>query len=69
MTGRGARVMLAGRVEELDLNKLLASPELQAAGGLILALVIGYAISTALAGRWRGRPRAGRATSASTCWR
>lgn len=50
LTGRGARVMLAGRVEELDLNKLLASPELQAAGGLILALVIGYAISTALAG-------------------
>ncbi|WP_170136134.1 mechanosensitive ion channel family protein [Nannocystis exedens] len=37
-------------MEELDLDKLLASPELQAAGGLILALLIGYAISTALAG-------------------
>ncbi|MDC0675547.1 mechanosensitive ion channel family protein [Nannocystis radixulma] len=35
---------------ELDLEKLLLSPELQAAGGLILALVVGYAISTAVAG-------------------
>lgn len=35
---------------ELDLRQLLASPEVQAAGGLLLALVIGYAIVVALTG-------------------
>ncbi|MBZ5712132.1 mechanosensitive ion channel family protein [Nannocystis pusilla] len=50
MTAWRGPVILAGRVGELDLNQLLLSPEFQAAGGLILALVVGYAISTALAG-------------------
>ena len=50
MTGRRGRAILAGPVGELDLDKLLLSPEFQAAGGLILALIVGYAISTALAG-------------------
>lgn len=42
--------ILAAPMGEVDLNALLASPELQAAGLLLLALLLGYAISTALTG-------------------
>lgn len=42
--------MLGPAVGELDINALLTSPEAQAAGGLILALIVGLAISTALTG-------------------
>lgn len=50
MTAGGRPEILAANVGDLDLNGLLMSPELQAAGMLILALLIGYALSTAVAG-------------------
>lgn len=50
LTRSGRPAILGGRVGELDLNQLLLSAELQAAGALVLALLVGYAVSAALAG-------------------
>lgn len=40
--------MLGAAVGDLDIEALLSSPEAQAAGGLLLALLLGYAVITAL---------------------
>ena len=42
--------MLGAAVGDLDIEALLGSPEAQAAGGLLLALLLGYAVITALTG-------------------
>lgn len=42
--------MLVAAVGDLDIDALLSSPEAQAAGGLLLALLLGYAVITALTG-------------------
>lgn len=50
LTGAGGAAILGRRVGDLDLDALLSHPELRSAGIVILALLGGYAVVTALAG-------------------